>query len=204
MLGNVRGPFSCAKLVAVSQMRDRMRAGQLYRADDPAIEADYQHGQGLLQRYNATHAHEDSLRRDLLRHLLGSCGEDVTVQPPFRCDYGQYIHIGEGTFINYDAILLDVVTIRIGAHCQIAPRVQLLTATHPVDPEPRRAGWESGAPVTIGNNVWLAAGVTVCPGVTIGDNSVIGAGSVVLTDVPRDVVAVGSPARVVRSVRDRA
>lgn len=183
-------------------MRDRMRAGQLYRADDPAIQADYEQGQALLQRYNATQLHEEEFRRDLLRKLLGSCGDAVTVQPPFRCDYGQYIHIGDGTFVNYDAIFLDVMPIWVGARCQIAPRVQVLTATHPIDPEPRRAGWESGAPVSIGDNVWLGAGVIVCPGVTIGENSVIGAGSVVVKDIPADMVAVGSPARVVRSVHE--
>lgn len=181
-------------------MRDRMRAGQLYKADDPVLRADYEQGQALLHRYNATQPDEDALRKELLLQLLGSCADAVTVQPPFRCDYGRYIHIGEGSFVNYDAIFLDVMPIWVGAGCQFAPRVQLLTATHPVEPEARRAGWESGSPVTIGDNVWLGAGVIVCPGVTVGDNSVIGAGSVVVKDIPADVVAVGSPARVVRSV----
>jgi maltose O-acetyltransferase len=179
----------------MSQMRDRMRAGQLYRADDEQLLADYQRGQLLLARYNATTADQPELRRVLLGQLLGSCGGGVTVQPPLRCDYGQYIHIGEGTFINYDAVLLDVVEIRIGAHCQIAPRVQILTATHPLDPDLRRAGWESGDPVTIEDNVWLGAGAIVLPGVTIGQDSVVGAGSVVTHDLPPSVVAVGNPAR---------
>lgn len=184
----------------MSEMRDRMRAGDPYLADDPRLGADNLRAQALLEQYNATRAHERQRRVTILQELLGSCGEGVTVLPPVRADYGQYIHIGEGTFINYDCILLDVAEIRIGARCQIAPRVSILTATHPVDPEPRAAGWESGLPITIGNNVWLGAGVIVLPGVTIGDNSVIGAGAVVTHSIPADVVAVGNPARVIRSV----
>ena len=185
----------------MSQMRDRMRAGELYHADDPDLEADYQRAQALVHRFNATTADQAGLRRTLLEELLGSCGEGVVIRPPLRCDYGQYIHIGEGTFINYDTVILDVATIRIGAHCQIAPRVQILSATHPLDPSLRRAGWESGEPVTIGDNVWLGAGVIVLPGVTIGQDSVVGAGSVVTRDLPAGIVAVGNPARPLRSVQ---
>lgn len=181
-------------------MRERMRAGQLYIADDPQLKADNLWAQGLVERYNATSATEPKERAAILQDLLGSCGEGVTILPPLRVDYGQYIHIGEGTFINYDCILLDVAEIRIGAKCQIAPRVSILTATHPVEPGPRAAGWESGEPITIGDNVWLGAGVIVLPGVGIGDDSVIGAGSVVTRDIPAGVVAVGNPARVVRTV----
>ena len=184
----------------MSEMRDRMRAGDLYLADDPQLKADNLHAQALLEQYNATRAHDRHQRQTILQDLLGSCGEGVTILPPLRADYGQYIHIGDGTFINYDCILLDVAQIRIGARCQIAPRVSILTATHPVEPQPRALGWESGLPVTLGDNVWLGAGVIVLPGVTIGDNSVIGAGAVVTRDVPADVVAMGNPARVIRPV----
>ncbi len=175
-----------------------MRAGELYKADDPQLRADYLAAQRLVAEFNATSAGEPQRRTDLLRQLMGTCSESVVIQPPLRCDYGQYIHIGEGTFINYDAVLLDVMPIRIGAFCQIAPRVQILAATHPLQAELRRQGWESGAPVTIGDNVWLGAGVIVLPGVRIGDNTVVGAGSVVTADLPADVVAVGTPARPVR------
>ena len=184
----------------MSEMRDRMRAGDLYLADDPQLKADYLRAQGLLEQYNATRAHEGQRRRTILHQLLGSCGDGVTILPPLRADYGQYVHVGAGTFINYDCILLDVAVIRIGANCQIAPRVSILTATHPVEPHPRALGWESGVPVIIGDNVWLGAGVIVLPGVTIGDNSVIGAGAVVTSDIPADVVAFGNPARVIRPV----
>lgn len=181
-------------------MRDRMRAGNLYIADDPHLRADNLCAQALVEAYNATSAVDAGRRQEILGQLLGSCGEGVTILPPLRTDYGQYVHIGDGTFINYDCILLDVAEIRIGARCQIAPRVSILTATHPVEPGPRAEGWESGERITIGDNVWLGAGVIVLPGVTIGDNSVIGAGAVVTKNVPPNVVAVGNPCRVIRSL----
>jgi maltose O-acetyltransferase len=127
----------------------------------------------------------------------------VVVKPPFRCDYGSYITIGEGTFVNYDCVMLDVAPIRIGAACQLATCVQLLTATHPIDPHARRLGWEYGAPITIGDNVWLGGGVIVCPGVTIGDDTVVGAGAVVTRDLPAGVVAFGNPAKPFREIDER-
>ena len=123
-------------------MRDRMRAGELYKADDPELAADHLRCQRLLARYNESPAEQGGLRDSLLRELLGTCGTGVVIRPTLHCDYGQYIHIGDHTFINYDAVLLDVRDIRIGANCQIAPRVQILTATHPLDPALRREGWE--------------------------------------------------------------
>lgn len=184
-------------------MKDRMLAGELYLADDPDLVADMVRAQRLLHRFNATTIDEWDERLEILRDLLGSVGDGAVVQPPFRCDYGTQIRIGEGTFVNYDAVMLDVAPITIGAACQLATRVQLLTATHPVDPLPRRAGWESGEPITIGDNVWLGGGAIVLPGVTIGDDTVVGAGSVVTRDLPSGVVAVGSPARVLREIDDR-
>jgi maltose O-acetyltransferase len=181
-------------------MRERMLRGELYVYDDPQLEAEQLRAQDLLDRYNATRAHEGELRDRLLRELLGEVGDRVVVRPTLRCDYGTYISIGDGTFVNYDCVLLDVLPIRIGAACQLAPRVQLLTATHPVDPGPRRAGWESGAPITIGDNVWLGGGAIVLAGVTIGDDTVVGAGAVVTRDLPAGVVAAGVPARVLREI----
>ncbi len=111
--------------------------------------------------------------------------------------------IGAGTFFNYDCLMLDVAPIAIGAACQVATRVQFLTATHPIDPGPRRAGWESGAPITIADNVWLSGGVIVCPGVTIGEDTVVGAGAVVTRDLPAGVLAGGVPARVIREIGEQ-
>jgi maltose O-acetyltransferase len=184
----------------MSSMKQRMLAGELYLADDPELVADRSRARGLLELYNGTRAVEDDERARLLSDLLGEVGDDVVVMPTFRCDYGYNISVGARTFVNYDCVMLDVVPIRIGAACQLATRVQLLAATHPVDPDPRRRGWESGSPITIGDNVWLGGGVIVCPGVTIGDDTVVGAGSVVTRDLPPSVVAVGTPAKVLRCI----
>src|SRR5262249_39960340 len=147
-------------------MKERMLGGELYVADDPELLADHARAQALLERYNATR-HVDQDERDrLLRELLGEVGEGVVIKPSFRCDYGIHISTGARTSVNSASVMLDVAPIRIGASCQIATRVQLLTATHPVDPEARRLGWEYGKPITIGDNVWLGGGVIVCPGVT--------------------------------------
>jgi maltose O-acetyltransferase len=184
-------------------MKERMLRGELYHADDPELAADHARAQELLERYNATrHADQDERER-LLRELLAEVGESVVVKPPFRCDYGSQISIGAGTFVNYDCVMLDVAPIRIGAACQLATCVQLLTATHPIDPEPRRNGWEYGKPISIGDNVWLGGGAIVCPGVTIGDDTVVGAGAVVTRDLPAGVVAIGNPARVHRAIDER-
>jgi maltose O-acetyltransferase len=181
-------------------MKQRMLRGELYIANDPEIAADAARAQELMQRFNGTRHDEPELRDRLLRELLGEVGEGVVVRPPLWVDYGMHISIGAGTFANYDCVMLDVAPIRIGAACQLATRVQLLTATHQIDPEPRRVGWESAEPITIGDNVWLGGGAIVCPGVTIGDDTVVGAGAVVTRDLPTGVVAAGVPARVLREI----
>jgi maltose O-acetyltransferase len=184
-------------------MKERMLRGELYVADDPDLAADFARAQELVDRYNATaHAAQDERDR-ILRELLAHVGDGVVVRPPFRCEYGRRVRIGAGTFFNYDCLLLDVAPVTIGEACQVATRVQFLTATHPVDPGPRRAGWESGEPIVIGDNVWLSGGVIVLPGVTIGDDTVVGAGAVVARDLPAGVVAAGVPARVLREIGER-
>ena len=186
----------------MAEMKERMLRGELYLAGDPELAADHTRAQELLERYNATpHAAADE-RGDLLRLLLGEVGEDVVIKPPFRCDYGLHIAVGARTFVNYGCVMLDVAPIRIGSACQLATNVQLLTATHPIDPEPRRLGWEYAEPITIGDNVWLGGGAIVCPGVTIGEDTVVGAGAVVTRELPGGVVAVGNPARVLREIGD--
>lgn len=161
-------------------MRERMERGGLYIADDPELNEANLRTQRRLDRYNLPGFADDRAAGDeLLRELLGEVGDEVSVLPTFRCDYGRSVSIGSGTFVNYGAVLLDVAPIAIGEHCHLATNVQLLTATHPVDPVARRAGWESGAPITLGDNVWLGGGVIVCPGVRIGDDTVVGAGAVV-------------------------
>ena len=181
-------------------MAQRMAAGDLYIADDPELAERSARALDLVASYNATSVRQGDLRRELLEQILGAVGEDVEIRPPFYVDYGTNIRIGARTFVNFGLMALDVADITLGADCQLGPNVQLLTPTHPVDPELRRAKWEAAKPIVIGDNVWLGGGVIVCPGVTIGENTVVGAGAVVVKDLPANVVAVGNPARVVREI----
>ena len=180
--------------------RERMLAGDLYIADDPDNERLAARGARLADAYHRAQIDGDAESRTLLTDLLGSFGEDSFIKAPLFVDYGENIHIGRRTFVNYNLTALDVAAIHIGDDCQIGPNVQLLTPTHPVEAEARRNKLEAARPISIGNNVWLGGGVIVCPGITIGDDSVIGAGAVVTKDIPAGVVAVGNPARVVRSI----
>ena len=179
-----------------------MLRGELYIADDAENAAEFEGVRELLARFNdaAPGAWDD--RDALLRQMLRHVGDDVVVRAPFFCEYGN-IRIGDRTFVNVDAVVLDVAPVTVGSACQIATRVQLLTATHPIDPEPRRSGWEYAEPITIADNVWLGGGVIVCPGVTLGEDTVVGAGAVVTKDLPAGVVAAGVPARVLREIGDQ-
>ncbi|MFI2709757.1 sugar O-acetyltransferase [Micromonospora sp. NPDC018662] len=184
----------------MSAMKDRMLAGEPYLADDPAIVADLERAARLTERFNRSAADDPQGRLAALRELLGTLGEGAWVRPPFHCDYGFQTHLGPRSFVNFNAVFLDVARITIGADVQIGPNVQLLTATHPVEPEARRAKWEAAEPITIGDNVWLGGGAIVLAGVTIGDDTVVGAGAVVTRDLPANVVAVGNPARPIRTL----
>ncbi|MFF5174723.1 sugar O-acetyltransferase [Micromonospora sp. NPDC000089] len=184
----------------MTSMRERMLAGELYRADEPETIADRTRAALLMERFNSSSAADLGGQLAALRDLLGSLGEDTFVRPPLYCDYGWQIHIGPRSFVNYHAVFLDVARITIGADVQIGPNVQLLTPTHPVEPGPRRDKWEAAQPITIGDNAWLGGGAIVLAGVTVGENTVVGAGAVVTRDLPANVVAVGNPARPVRSV----
>ncbi len=177
-----------------------MLAGDPYIADDPELAAASSRALDLIAAYNATSVRQAPLRRHLLEELLGSVGEGTEIRPPLHVDYGSNITIGARCFVNFGLVALDVAPITIGDDVQIGPHVQLLTPTHPVEPEARRAKWEAAEPITIGDNVWLGGGVIVCPGVTIGENTVVGAGAVVTRDLPANVVAVGNPARVIREL----
>jgi maltose O-acetyltransferase len=181
-------------------MRERMLAGEFYLAEDPEIGQELRRAQSLSHRLNTADPTDDGLRRALLTELLGAFGDGSEIRPPFRCDYGYQTFVGAGTFANFGLISLDVATVTIGDDVQIGPNVQLLTALHPVEPGPRRDKWEAAKSIAIGDNVWLGGGVIVLPGVTIGANTVVGAGAIVTRDLPPNVVAVGNPARVIRTV----
>jgi len=177
---------------------ERMTAGELYLADDPRIVDEQAEAHRLMEAVNATPAADRSGRDALLRRLLGSLGRDAVVRAPLYVDFGCNLAIGDRTFVNFGLVALDVAPISIGADCQLGPNVQLLTPIHPLDADLRRAKWEQASPITLGDNVWLGGGVTVLPGVTIGADTVVGAGAVVSRDLPAGVLAVGTPARVVR------
>jgi maltose O-acetyltransferase len=179
----------------VSTPRERMLAGELYVADDPELRSMSRRCEGLLARYD-TSLDDPDARGRLLGELLGSVGEGTVVKPPFRCDYGSHVHLGDRVFVNFGAVFLDCATITVGDDTQLATGVQLVTATHPLDPQARLDRLEYALPITIGTNVWIGAAAVVLPGVTIGDGAVVGAGAVVTRDVPAAVVVAGVPARV--------
>jgi maltose O-acetyltransferase len=177
-----------------------MLAGDLYIADDAVLAEESRRAAMLMKEFNESSPSDPASRRRILLELLGSLGEDTEIRPPFYCDYGYQTHIGARTFVNFGLVALDVARITIGDDVQFGPRVQLLTPTHPLEPDLRRAKWEAAAPIVIGDNVWLGGGVVVCPGVTIGADTVVGAGAVVTEDLPDGVLAAGVPARVVRAL----
>lgn len=182
-------------------MFDRMNGGQLYQVDDPVIREAHLHGKSLAQQYNRLDFTDMAGRERILTELLGTYDPSVTLIPDIFMDYGHNIHFGRDCFVNTHGVFLDICPIVMGEGVLIGPNAQLLAALHPMENHQlRRAGYEYGGPITIGDNTWLGGGVTVCPGVTIGANSVIGTGSVVTRDVPEGVVAVGTPARVVREL----
>lgn len=180
--------------------RERMLAGDLYIADDPESGRLAQRAVELQERYLQASVEDPDNARSLLEELIGELGEGAYIKPPLRVDYGGQISIGARTFINYNLTALDVARISIGEDCQIGPNVQLLTPTHPLDPQQRRDKLEAAEPIVIGDNVWLGGGVIVLPGVTIGDNTVVGAGAIVSKSLPANVVALGQPAKVVREL----
>lgn len=180
--------------------REKMLAGELYLASDPELVAARDRAQRLLRNYRDTLETELIQRETILKDLFGRLGQNSQIIAPFHCDYGSQISIGDRFYMNYGGVILDCAQVEIGDDVMCAPYVQIYTAYHPTDPEVRRSGLELAAPIRIGNTVWLGGGVIVCPGVTIGDNTTIGAGSVVTRDIPANVVAVGNPCRVLRSV----
>jgi maltose O-acetyltransferase len=177
-----------------------MLAGEAYLADDAQLVADRRRCRLLTERLNATSIAEPSAREQILRTLLGAIGDETEILSPFLCDYGYQITVGSRTFINFGAVILDSAPVAIGDDVQIGPGVQLVTPVHPLDGTERRTRIESARPIVVGDGVWLATGVIVCPGVTIGDDAVVGAGSVVTKDLPAHHLCVGNPCRAVREL----
>jgi maltose O-acetyltransferase len=184
----------------MGEQKQKMLSGELYLSTDPELTEERAACRRLLDQLNASLVVGTEEARQVLTKLLGEMGETTEIQPPFYCDYGYNITIGADCYLNFGVTILDCARVSIGDGVQIGPGAQLLAATHPVDPDERRAGLEFATPIVIEDGAWLGAGVIVGPGLTIGADSVIGAGSVVMRDVPPLVVAVGNPCRVVRSL----
>lgn len=177
-------------------MKQKMLAGELYKPDDLELLNDQTEARRWLARYNAAATASDDDRRPLLRERLRHVGERTVVRPPFHVDYGYNISIGNGVFINFNCVILDVVAVTIEDGAQIGPNVQIYAADHPRDAATRRTGFEFGRPVVIGRNVWIGGGAIILPGVTIAGDAIVGAGSVVTRDVPQGATVRGNPARI--------
>jgi maltose O-acetyltransferase len=184
----------------MGEQKDRMLRGEVFCYQDDELQADRQRGTTLLERFNSTGRGQTEARLAILEELMGHIGANVDIAGPLYCEYGSQITIEDDVFINVNVMFLDVARIVVKRGAMLGPGVQLLTATHPVEAAERRKKLEQGKPITIGEEVWLGGGVIVLPGVTIGDRTTVGAGSVVTKDLPADVLAVGSPARVVRKL----
>lgn len=181
--------------------KEKAEAGLLYDANyNPELLAEREHAAELCYDFNNTRPSQTAERTEILRHLLGSMGRDCIITPPFHCDNGYNIHIGNNFFANYNLVILDSVRVSIGDNVFIAPNVGIYCAGHPFDPIRRNQGLEYALPVTIGNDVWIGAGTHICPGVSIGDGSTIGAGSIVTHDIPEGVIAAGNPCRILRKI----
>lgn len=178
---------------------DKMLTGALYDALDPELVNLRSQARILCQQLNSTLNLEETLHRETLKKLFAQGGDSVWLQPPFYCDYGANIFLGERVYFNFDCVILDACKVQIGDYCFFGPKVQIYTASHPMNAAQRRTE-EFGKPVRIGSDVWIGGGAIICPGVSIGAKSVIGAGSVVTRDIPEGVFAVGNPCRVIREL----
>jgi len=180
--------------------KQKMLAGKLYLPEDRELTDERKRARQFTYEYNATQEHETEKRLALLKELLGTLGKHTEIIPPFYCDYGYNIHIQDSVYLNFGCVILDCNSVHIGNNVQIGPYVQIYTVYHPTDPAIRLERKELAAPISIKDNAWIGGNAIICPGVTIGQNSTIGAGSVVVEDIPDNVVAAGNPCRVIKSL----
>jgi len=178
--------------------KEKMLAGEMYNCLDPDLEAERQKIKEVLRHYNQTEALPE--RQTILQQLLGKIGQNSIIELPFYCVYGQNIYIGNQVYLNSLCTILDCNEVRIGHHVMIGPTVQIYTAAHHLQAEPRNQGWEVAKPIVIEDNVWIGGGAILLPGVRIGRNAVVGAGAVVTRSVPANTVVAGNPARVIREI----
>lgn len=180
--------------------KEKAAAGLLYLPCDEELTQERHRCEDLCFQYNRLPPSAREAQKKLLAQILGCVKNNYHIRGPFHCDYGYNIEIGENFYANYNLIILDCAKVTFGDNVQIAPNCGFYAVGHPLDADTRASGVEFSKPITIGNNVWIGAGVTVLAGVNIGDNTVIGAGSVVTKDIPANVLAFGNPCRVIRSL----
>lgn len=182
--------------------KEKMLIGKPYKAFEKELVGERELAKELIYNFNLAHPGEKEKRNNIIKDLFGKVGENFYIEPPFRCDYGYNIEIGDNFYSNYNCIILDCAKVKIGNNVLLAPNVGIYTAGHPVHHELRNLGYEYAFPIIIGDNVWIGANTVINPGVTIGDNCVIGSGSVVTTDITSNSIAVGNPCRVIREITD--
>ena len=182
--------------------KEKMLLGMYYKASDKDLTEERNTARSLAAEYNSTAPTELERREDILKKLFKKCGRNIYIEPPFYCDYGSNIALGDNVYINFDCIILDVCNVTIGNNVFIAPRVSIFAATHPIDADIRNSLLEFGSPVNIGNSVWIGGNTVINPGVSIGGGSLIGSSSVVTKDIPPNVIACGNPCRVIRQISD--
>ncbi|MDG5800591.1 sugar O-acetyltransferase [Marinilabiliaceae bacterium ANBcel2] len=180
--------------------KEKMLNGELYDATDKVLENDRNIARKLTRQLNFSDEKEKQLRVRTLQQLMPNSSKSSWIQPPFHCDYGYNIILGKDVFLNFNCIILDIMSVKIGDRTLIGPNVQIYAATHPMDYKTRKKGLEAGKPVTIGQDVWIGGSAVICPGVTIGNRSVIGAGSIVTRDIPEDVLAAGNPCKIIKKL----
>lgn len=193
-------PYGNADQKIMKNEKSKMLSGQLYNAADAELVKERNYVRTLLFEFNHTSPDEAEKRKELIQRLICAKGS-FAIEPPFYCDYGYNIEVGDNFYANFGCVILDVNTVRIGRNALLAPYVQIYTATHPADPAQRLTGREFAKPIVIGDNVWIGGGAIICPGVTVGSDVTIGAGSVVTKDLPDGVIAAGNPCKVIRSAR---
>lgn len=169
-------------------------------ADDKEMQKKHLYTQRLCHKFSSSDPKKLEKRKQLIKEIVNSIGENFTIEQPFHCDYGYFITIGENFYANYNLTILDTAEVKIGDNVFIGPNVNIYAATHPIDKERRNQNLEKGIPVIIGNSVWIGGNVTILPGVSIGDNTVVGAGSVVTKSLPANVVAAGNPCKVIKTI----
>lgn len=184
-------------------IRERMQNGQIYTDLGEGLPEERLYGKELVYDYNLTRPSEEDKRNEILKRLFGHVGKNIWIEPPLRVAYGNRTYIGDNFYANFNLVLVDDINIFIGNNVMFAPNVTISTTGHPVHPDLRKNGEQFSFPVKIEDNVWIGSNVVILPGVTIGENSVIGAGSVVTKDIPKNVVAVGNPCKVLRPITDR-